>query len=180
MKSLRHWLPFKREENKAPTVSAELPSAMHPFMEMRREMDELFRRFMDTPLEPMNLMPRFEEWYGDFTPARFSPSLDIADEKDHIRVVMELPGMTEKDIEVTLSSDTLHIRGEKRLEEKTEEEGYYRTERSYGSFERRIPLPLEVEPEGVEARFDKGVLTVRLKKAAGAARPRQIPVRASA
>lgn len=178
MKQLKKWLPFKREEKDVPVKQMASPLGGHTFTQMRREMDNLLERFMGDPLGSHLWPTDFDRWYGDFSPARVAPSMDIADEKRHIRIAVELPGMTDEDIQVMLRDDALVIRGEKRLEESHEDEGYYRTERSYGAFERTIPLPVEVQAEQVEASFKKGVLTVRLPKAADAPASRQIPVQA--
>lgn len=118
-----------------------------------------------------------DRWYGDFSPAKFAPSIDIADEKKHLRITAELPGLEEKDVDLTVQEGVLVIRGEKKLENVTEEDGYYRTECSYGSFERAIPLPVEVDAERAEATFKRGVLTVRLPKVGGETARRQIPIR---
>lgn len=179
MKSLKKWLPFKRGEKDVPVKHAASSSEHnHPLMQMRREMDTLFDRFMNDPFGMSLWSTDFDGWYGDFSPTRFAPSIDIADEKKHIRVTAELPGMEEKDVQVTLNDDALVIRGEKKLEETHEDEGYYRTERSYGVFERAIPLPVEIDVDRVEATFKKGLLTVRLPKTGRAPASRQIPVRA--
>ena len=177
MKGLKKWLPFKREEKEIPVKMMNSPAGSHVFEHMRREMDNLFDRFVSDPFGPPAWPTDLDRWYGDFSPPRFAPSIDIADEKQHIRVTVELPGMTDEDIEVMLRDDALVIRGEKKLEETHEDEGYYRTERSYGAFVRTVPLPVDIEADRVEAAFKKGVLTVRLPKAAGASAAKQIPVR---
>ena len=174
-------LPFKRESKAIEKVAA-TPPEKNPLVEMQREVDRIFDRFLKEPLGfwPFE-MPALERWYGDFSPAKFTPTIDIADENKHISITAELPGMEEKDVKVTLKDEALVIRGEKRLEETKEDGGYYRTERSYGAFERVIPLPVSVDPEHVEATFTKGVLTVRLPKLPKeekAKAPKQIPVTA--
>jgi HSP20 family molecular chaperone IbpA len=80
-------------------------------------------------------------------------------------ITANMPGVDEKDVEVTLSGDTLTIKGEKKVEHKEQgEDGRY-TERRIGSFSRSIKLPLEVKDEEIDASFDGGVLTIRVHKA---------------
>jgi len=94
----------------------------------------------------------------------FMPRVDVRENDKEIKVTAELPGMDEKDIDVTLSRDSLTIKGEK--QEETEDKGkdYYRSERRYGSFHRVVPLSAEVDESKAEADFKKGVLKIRLPK----------------
>ena len=105
-----------------------------------------------------------ERWFGDFSPGTFLPRLDVVDDGDALRVIAELPGMDRKDVEIILEDDAIVLRGEKKLESETEEQGCYRVERAFGSFQRVIPLPEGVDIKGAEAKFENGVLTVRLPK----------------
>jgi HSP20 family protein len=122
---------------------------MRPFDEMRRMMED----FWMTPFDAVG------RW-GD----GFVPKVDVKEEDKEIIVSAELPGMDQKDIDVTVANDSVHISGEKKHEEKEEEKGYYRHETSYGTFERVIDLPAEVDENKAEAEFSKGVLTIRLPK----------------
>ncbi|MBW2649019.1 MAG: Hsp20/alpha crystallin family protein [Deltaproteobacteria bacterium] len=141
-------LPVRREEE-------------HPFYSLQREMNRMFDDFFsDFSLAPFGTsVERFE---------KFSPSINVTEDDKEVRISAELPGMDEKDIDVSLTSDTLTIKGEK--EEKEEDKGkeYYRMERSYGSFQRVIPLPDEIDTEKTEASFKNGVLNVVLPKIAEA------------
>ncbi len=138
-------IPVKREES-------------NPFALLRKEMDELFDNFFQGfDLEP----------FGGRLGA-FSPDIDVVENDREIKIKAELPGMDEKDIEVSINEDTLTIRGEKKEEQEDKGKDYYRMERSYGSFTRTIPLPVEVETDKAEAKFKKGVLTVTLPKTAKA------------
>jgi len=95
-------------------------------------------------------------------------------------VTAELPGLDEKDIEISISGDALILRGEKRQEEEEKGEDYYRMERRYGSFQRVIPLPCEVQVDKAEASYRKGVLTVELPKTPEAQSARKIiPIKTS-
>jgi HSP20 family protein len=122
---------------------------MRPFEDMRRMMED----FWMTPLE------EFGRW-GD----GFVPRVDVKEEDGSVIVAAELPGLDQKDIDVTVTSDSVRISGEKKQEEKQEEKGYYRHETSYGSFERIIDLPTEVNEDKAEAEFNKGILTIKLPK----------------
>jgi HSP20 family protein len=90
--------------------------------------------------------------------------VDLYEEKDDIVVKAELPGMEKDNIEVNLSENRLTIKGEKKKEEEVKKEGYYRSERSYGSFVRTLELPSEVQTDKVKAAFKNGVLEIRLPK----------------
>jgi HSP20 family protein len=79
-------------------------------------------------------------------------------------VEAELPGVQKEDTEVTLEQGDLVIRGERKAREESKEQHYYRMERSYGTFHRRIPLPFEVKPEQITANFKDGVLEVQVPK----------------
>ncbi len=181
MKSLKNLIPFKRDRKGTVSKPTTTSSGQHPLVQMRSEMDRMFDLFFADPFGNnwTRSLSDFGSWYGDFSPASFAPTIDIADEKKHLRVTAELPGMEEKDIHLTVHDDSLSICGEKKVEETSEEDGYYRTERSYGSFERTIPLPVEVDTERAEATFKKGVLSIRLPKTATARAAKKVPIRSS-
>jgi HSP20 family protein len=90
--------------------------------------------------------------------------VDVYEEKDEIVVKAELPGMDKSDIEVNISDSELTLKGEKKKEEKIEEENYFRSERSYGAFVRSVDLPTDVQADKVKAAFKNGILEVRLPK----------------
>lgn len=110
------------------------------------------------------------------------PRVDVTENDRELRVTAELPGLEEKDIEVTVSDGVLLLRGQKRRETQESKddgkENLYYSERSYGEFERRVELPVPVNADRAEARFERGVLTITLPKAEEA-QTRRIPVRAS-
>lgn len=93
------------------------------------------------------------------------PAVDVSEDGKEVTVKAELPGLEAKDVELTLESGVLTIRGEKKFEGEEKKENYHRIERSYGSFVRAVPLPREVKSDKVKAKFDKGVLTVTMPKA---------------
>jgi HSP20 family protein len=115
-------------------------------------LDEFFRGF--------DLAP-----FGEGAAGQFTPRVDVTESNQEIRVTAELPGLDEKDIDVSLTRDVLTIRGEKKSEKEDKGENYYRMERSYGSFQRAIPLPAEVvDSDNVDANYRNGVLTISLPK----------------
>jgi len=130
----------------------------HPFALFRKEFDDLFDNFFRS----FDMQP-FEGRIG-----AFSPKVDVTENEKEFRISAELPGMDDKDIDVSLQNDMLTIRGEKKEEKEDKGKDYYRMERSYGSFSRTIPLPVEVETDKVDAKFKKGVLTITLPKTAKA------------
>jgi HSP20 family protein len=113
----------------------------------------------------------------------FSPQVDVDEDEKQVKIMAELPGLNENDVEIVYEPGQLILRGEKREEEKREYakgRGRYE-ERRYGAFERRIPLRAEIEEGQIQASFDRGVLTVALPKSAEArAQARKIPIKVGA
>lgn len=150
--------PAKRTEGRAP---ARREDVRDPFMALRDRMERLIDDFsggLDAWPFPGRMTPF--EWRM----SAFIPSIDIRDENNQIKIEAELPGVSEKDVEVSLSRDAVIIRGEKKYEAEEKERGYYRVERSYGSFERAISLPVDVDRDKVQAKFKNGVLSITLPK----------------
>jgi HSP20 family protein len=110
----------------------------------------------------------FDKFYSGFPPdlqgadVAFTPKVDVYVMEKEIRVIAELPGLDESDIDISLTNDVLIISGEKKKEEKIE--GYCRIERSHGWFTRAIPIFVEIKTDKVEAKFKRGVLTIVLPK----------------
>ena len=92
------------------------------------------------------------------------PKIDLSEGPKNIRIKAEIPGVDADDIDVSLDGRTLTIKGEKKQENKEENENFHRIERSYGFFNRCIDLPSEVDPEKVDAKFKNGILKLKLKK----------------
>lgn len=133
------------------------------FGEFQKEMNRLFNLTLHRPGKKAN---------GG---ALWAPAVDIIDEKDHIRVRADLPGMRKDEIEVSVNNDTLTIRGEKREEKEIKEKDYVRSERYYGAFHRSFTLPAGVDPQKVNAGYKDGVLEITLPKREDA-RPKEIKV----
>ncbi len=139
-----------------------------PFRELgalRREMDRIWDTLFARGLE---LEPVPGEW---------GLSLDLSETKDSIIVKAEIPGMEAKDIDISLSGDTLTIKGEKKQEKEEKGESFHRVEAYYGAFSRSIRLPAPVKPEDIKASYKKGVLKITLPKKEEA-KPKQITIKA--
>jgi HSP20 family protein len=95
---------------------------------------------------------------------RWMPSMDLLETADHFVLRADLPGLAEEDVKIELEDSTLTLSGERKAEHEEREEGYYRVERAFGAFSRSLTLPKGVDPEGVTASFDRGVLEVRIPK----------------
>lgn len=151
--SIRDLVPWKSGEHR--TLSRK--NGGSPIGSLQREMNRLFEDFFGEMT-----FPSFEGDWGELS--SLTPSVDVSQTDDAVQVTVELPGIEEKDIDVTLSEGVLTIRGEKRHEEDRKDKKFHHVERSYGSFQRSILLPAEVDSEKVDAEFRNGVLTVTLPK----------------
>ncbi|MFP5385554.1 MAG: Hsp20/alpha crystallin family protein [Bacteriovoracia bacterium] len=124
--------------------------------------------------EMRDLVSRFNEDWGEglpsSTPTQFVPKVDLKDKGKEYLVTAEIPGMTEKDIDISLDENVLTLQGERRSEHKDEDKdkGFFRSEISYGSFYRTIPLNEEVDDNKVEANYKDGMLKITLPKKEGA------------
>src|SRR5712671_1611611 len=109
------------------------------------------------------------------TTTTLAPPVDIYEDGHNIVLKIDVPGIDEKDIDVSIQNNTLTVHGERNIEKEEKEENFRRVERQYGSFTRSFTLPSSVDPGQVSANYDKGVLTIRLAKKAEA-KPKQIKV----
>ncbi len=149
-----------------PFARRTLTTAEDPFAAMREQMDRMFEE-----LTKSFGLPRTAA--GEVV---LAPRVDVKETEDAVVVQAEIPGIDEKDVEIEFADGVLTIRGEKKLEQEEKDKGYYLMERSYGSFIRRIPVPVDVDEERIDAKFEKGVLTVTLPKKAEA-QPRRISIK---
>jgi HSP20 family protein len=108
------------------------------------------------------------------------PQLEIFREGDDVVIRADVPGVREEDLTIDFEDDVLTIAGERHSERREEEEGFFRSERSYGSFERSIRLPEGIEPEDIQAQLDEGVLELRIKAPAEERRGFKVPIRSQA
>jgi HSP20 family protein len=114
---------------------------------------------------------------GTITSTWFAPT-DVSEDESSLQISMELPGVESDDVRLSLENNILTIRGEKRQRSEENNERIHRFERTYGMFERTFALPNTVDPDKIEARYENGILLVRIPKAERA-RPREIPVNSS-
>lgn len=163
--------PTTTEETKKTNALAPRKELLAPFASLQQEMNKLF--------------DEIKTGWGFAHPPLFEPfvdfhaRLDMKDNQKEIVISAELPGVELKDIDISLKGDSLVLKGEKRMEKEEKDKGYYRMERSYGSFYRVIPLPCEIEKENVDAVYKDGVLTVTLQKTKEALKnEKQITVKA--
>lgn len=164
---------------KEATPPARPEGARHPLLSLREEVNRLFDDFFGgSGMQPFGRdpWPRLQGALGIAYPA-----VDAAESEKDYRITAELPGMSEKDVEVTLAGGMLTVRGEKKEEKEERKQDYHMSERRYGSFSRAFRLPEDADPERIEATLKDGVLTVIVPKAeqAQAAR-RKIEIRQAA
>ena len=160
--AMRDLIPWGRQQQSAvPSLLGERDWS--PLPSFRREVDRLFDDFFRTPT------------FGSFGSGMMTswPSIEVKDDGEFV-VTAEVPGMSEKDVELLLDNGMLTIRGEKKGER--DERGY--SERWYGRFERQIPLPASVDEQHCRADFRHGVLTIHLPKSDEAESRRRIPINA--
>ena len=113
------------------------------------DFDRLFSRLFDAPAASTQ---------------RWVPAMDLTEAEDHFLLKADLPGLTDEDVSIELQDGTLTISGERQAEHVSREKGWHRIERSFGRFSRALALPDGVNPDGVTAEFDKGVLSIRIPK----------------
>lgn len=161
--SMRDLIPWNQRNDTAPARFDE----RDPFLSLHREVNRLFDDAFRSFGSPSLFRNGEAAW----------PNVEVGETDKELRVTAELPGMTEKDIDVSLDDGTLTIRGERKSESRDGERR--RSEFYYGSFERRIPLDWEVDEDKVEASFSKGVLNVTIPKSEKAMKQtRRIPISA--
>ena len=106
----------------------------------------------------------------------WTPAVDIAEQENDYLVKMDLPGVAREDVKISLESNILTVRGEKKQEKEEKNKNFHRVERSYGSFQRSFTLPTTVKSDKIDAAFKDGVLTIALPKSEES-KPRQIEVK---
>jgi HSP20 family protein len=119
---------------------------------IQQEMNRLFNSFFDAPAA------------GEARTRRWIPAMDLVEQDDRFVLKVDLPGLTESDVNVELQDNVLTISGERKQKQEHKAEGYYRLERSFGSFSRSLTLPEGVNADAVAAKFDNGVLEVSIPK----------------
>lgn len=132
-----------------------------PFNVMQRLADDMDNLFSQFGFGRMGLRPMLGREWTEMEPA-WTPQVDVSQKEDRIVVRADLPGVKKEDVHVDVENDMLTIRGERRDEREEKEKGYYRSERSYGSFYRALPLPEGVDPNRCEATYKDGVLEINV------------------
>ena len=122
-----------------------------------------------------NLFDPFADLLGLQEDKTWFPAVDIYDNKNNLVIKADIPGMTQKDIDVSVEDDVLRIKGEKKNEHEEKKDNFYRLERAYGYFERSFALPANVDATKVKAAYKDGVLELTLPKKEEA-KPKQIKV----
>src|SRR6201997_727461 len=122
---------------------------------MQSEMNRLFGTFFDSATPRNGARTSVRRWI---------PAMDVAETDDHYVLRADLPGLSDGDVNVQLEDNVLTISGERKAEHEQQQEGYYRLERAFGAFSRSLTLPDGVDPNGVQAHFDRGVLEIRIPK----------------
>jgi len=161
----------KTEESNATkkTVQAGPPI---PFIE-EKWYEDLFKR----PFSLLNHPPGWPVWKTSEL-EQMSFTADIFEDGNHVVVKADMPGVNKEDLDVSLSDDVITIKGERKKEEKIERRNYSHVERSYGSFTRSFRLPSEVQADKAEAKFDRGVLEIRIPKMEEArSKTKKVPIK---
>jgi HSP20 family protein len=166
--AIRDLIPWKRETAPARREEEQDPFAVFRDADFSRAMDRMFDDFFGA--RRRGLASWSQEWSG------FNPKVDVTETDTEVKVAAELPGLDAEDMQVTVSHNVLSIKGEKKQEREEKGKNWYRSERSYGSFERSIPLPQGTDTEQADAAFDKGVLTITFPRTAEG-RPAKIAVK---
>jgi HSP20 family protein len=123
---------------------------------VQNEMNRLFNTFFDS---------RTPSQSGGRAVARhWTPALDVVETDEHFVLRADLPGLSENDVKIEVEDNVLTISGERKSEHEQSSNGYYRVERSFGSFSRSLTLPKGVDADAIQASFDSGVLTVQIPK----------------
>lgn len=181
----------KKVSNRKSGVRKSLSKAAEtvtPLASLREEVDNLFERFSDDWPNLPNIFGRGWSYPVADLDRRFSlskleltPRVDVSENEQEYEIMMELPGMTGDDIEITLSDDSLTVKGQKRDEREEKKNNYHIKERSYGSFQRSFRIPSGVDHNKIDASCVSGVLQVSLPKTENAkSNKRSIKVKSAA
>jgi len=152
--NIKNIIPWKKENRQL----ARRQATEEPVLALQRRMNSLFDDFFGR--SPFDLWPSVADG--------FAPQVDVSETGKDVRISAELPGLDEKDVEVTVTGNVLSIKGEKKEAHEECHGDYWHSERSYGHFERSFELPQGLETEKITASFKKGVLKVTIPKSPGA------------
>lgn len=134
---------------------------------LQNEMNRLFNTFFDQPAATSRSGGQARRWI---------PAMDLIETGDHYVLRADLPGLSDEEVNVQLQDNVLTISGERKEHHETRQEGYYRLERAFGGFSRSLTLPEGIDPDAVQAHFDRGVLELRIPKPEQR-KPRQVQIK---
>ncbi|GAB3372874.1 Hsp20/alpha crystallin family protein [Azotobacter armeniacus] len=168
-------VPVPREQQSR-QPSASFVDPWRPLSNLRRQINHLMEDFdrMSSPFWPVGRSGFEMEPFGRGAAGMGMPAVDIVEQDKAILITAELPGMDEQNIELKLCNGNLMLKGEKKSEREESGRGRYLSERSYGSFQRNFALPDSIDADNIDARFDKGVLTITLPKRPEAQQPEKV------
>ncbi|CAN5506807.1 Hsp20/alpha crystallin family protein [soil metagenome] len=165
-------IPWKWGKKNLPVKGEDSRPEDNSLFSLQQDMNRIFQNFFHT-FDADSFATS-----GHFSEKLFQPRIDFSENSNQLKISVELPGLDEKELDVSVSKEALTIKGEKREEKEENTNGYYRMERHYGSFHRTIAFPCGVEKDGAEATFKNGVLTIVLPKTQEAqAAVKKIPVK---
>ena len=133
---------------------------------LQTEMNRLFNTFFDTPTTTGGNGSTLRRWV---------PAMDLVETEEHFVLKADLPGLEAADVSIEVEDSVLTVSGERKIEHETKKEGFYRLERSSGQFRRSLTLPEGVDADAIAAKFDKGVLEIRIPKPAES-KPRKVEI----
>ena len=138
-----------------------------------------FREVVTMQNRPNSLFRDLNDSDSPLTTAAFVPAVDIYEDEKKVMLKLEVPGIDEKDLDVSVENNTLTVKGERKFESEEKEENFHRIERRYGTFYRAFTLPSTVDTEHVDAKYNAGVLKLELLKKPEA-QPKQIKISVAA
>ena len=150
--ALNDFKPFKKKDH----LAVRRQDDEQPFFALQHRMNRMFDDFFrGFDIEPLG------HFIGE---SAFMPQMNISEDEKEIVVTAELPGIEEKDLDISVTKDALTIKGEKKTEAEDKKKNYHRIERSYGSFSRTIALPNGIDESKTEAELKKGILKIKIPK----------------
>jgi len=172
MNLIRKWRGH-REQDREQRVLTRHGREDRPLARLRDEMDRLFdRMWKDFDRNPFSALTSLPETLDQITSW---PAMDVAEDDKTMTIRLDVPGLDAKDVDIEVSGNQLTVRGQRHDEFKEEKKGVFRRERYSGSFARSVTLPAYVDPGKVDARYDKGTLTITVPKIPGQG-PRRVPI----
>lgn len=138
----------------------------NPYTELERTVNGLFD-------QPFGIRPMWDDRNAEVL--AWQPQVNVYEDKDHLSIEAQLPGIDLNDVELSVKEQTLQLRGERKTETEKSKEGYHFREAQYGKFSRSFSLPSTVNPDEAKATYDKGVLTITIPKQEKA-KPRTIQI----